>query len=274
MGCNMNFETILLDKKDGLATLTFNRPDKSNALNRKMMEELAVAVEDVALDKEIRALLLTGAGNAFCAGADLDIMPGGGNAKEMGELGVEALRSSFLFKTAKKIILGIHKMEKPTIAMINGACVGAGFDIALSCDIRTASEKAKFMCGFVKLGIFPGFGAAWFYPKAMGLSKAFEMLYTGDMLTGAEAKEIGMLNRLSSPEDLVTDTMKMVKKIIKGPPIALRLMKSHVYKGMHTNLDDALDDAAVCESITLASNDFVEGVTAFREKRKTEFKGR
>ena len=268
----MDFETILLDKKGNLATLTFNRPDKSNALNRKMMGELAQAIENVAQDKEIRALLLTGSGNAFCAGADLDIMPGGGNTNEMGELGVEALRTSFLFKTAKKIILGIQRMEKPTIAMINGACVGAGFDIALACDIRTASEKAKFMCGFVKLGIFPGFGAAWFYPRAMGLAKAFEMLYTGDMLSAKEAKEIGMLNKLSSPGDLETDTMKMVNKIIKGPPIALRLMKSQVYKGMNTNLDAALDDAAVCESITLASKDFVEGVTAFREKRVTEFK--
>jgi len=268
----MSFETIELLKADHLARLTFNRPERSNALNRKMMEELVLAIEDVAQDAEIRALLFTGAGKAFCAGADLDIMPGGGKTADLGELGVEALRSSFLFKTAKKIILGIQKMEKPTIAMINGACVGAGFDLALACDLRTASQKAKFMCGFVKLGIFPGFGAAWFYPKAMGVAKAFEMLYTGDLLTAEEAMEIGMLNKLLAPDELEAETMKMVKKIVNGPPIALRLMKTQVYKGMQTDLNAALDDAAVCESITLASKDFIEGVTAFREKRAASFK--
>ncbi|MBL0699693.1 MAG: enoyl-CoA hydratase/isomerase family protein [Desulfosarcina sp.] len=268
----MDFETIQLEKKDRLATLRFNRPDKSNALNRTMMTELATAIEDVATDDEIRALLLTGVGKAFCAGADLDIMPGGG-ASDMGELGVEILRRSFLFKTAKRIISGLQKMEKPTIAMINGACVGAGFDIALACDIRMATEKAKFMCGFVKLGIFPGFGAAWFYPRTMGLGKAFEMLYTGDMLTAQEAKEIGMLNKIMPPEELESVTMKMVQKIVNGPPIALRLMKAQVYKGLGTDLGTALDEAAVCESITLASKDFIEGVTSFREKRPVSFKG-
>ncbi len=269
----MDFETIKLEKKDRLATLTFNRPDRSNALNRTMMSELAIAIEDVSEDNEIRAMLFTGAGKAFCAGADLDIMPGGGTTSDLGELGVEALRRSFLFKTAKRIINGIQKMEKPTIAMVNGACVGAGFDIALACDIRTASEKAKFMCGFVKLGIFPGFGAAWFYPRTMGLGKALEMLYTGDMLGAQEAKEIGMVNKIAPPEELESLTMKMVKKILSGPPIALRLMKAQVYKGLGTDLDTALDEAAVCESITLASKDFIEGVTAFREKRQVAFKG-
>jgi len=268
----MDFETIQLEKKDRLAILTFNRSDKSNALNRKMMGELAIAIEDVAADDKIRAMLLTGAGNAFCAGADLDIMPGGGNS-DLGELGVEVLRRSFLFKTAKRIIYGIQQMEKPTIAMVNGACVGAGFDIALACDIRIASEKAKFMCGFVKLGIFPGFGAAWFYPRTMGLGKALEMLYTGDMLTAQEAREIGMVNKIASPEELEQVTMKMVQKIVNGPPIALRLMKAQVYKGLGTDLGIALDEAALCESITLASNDFVEGIESFRENRLVDFKG-
>lgn len=268
----MEFETIELIKKDHLATLTLNRPEKSNALNRKMMEELPVAIDDVAQDDEIRALILTGAGNAFCAGADLDIMPGGGK-EDLSELGVETLRRSSLFRTAKRIILGLQQMEKPTIAMINGACVGAGFDIALACDLKTASERAKFMCGFVKLGLFPGFGAAWLYPRAMGLPKAFEMLFTGDMLTAKEAKEIGMINRLSSPEELESTTLSMVEKIINGPPIAIRLMKSQVYKGLGTDLDTALDEAAACESITLVSRDHKEGFTALREKRPPSFTG-
>ncbi len=269
----MDFETIILNKENHLATLTFNRPENRNAINRKMMEELASAIEDVAADDDMRALLFTGAGKAFCAGADFDIMPGGGDTDKLMELGVEALRRSYLFKTAKRIILGIQQMEKPTIAMLNGAAVGAGFDIALACDLRTASEKAKFMCGFVKLGLYPGFGAAWLYPRTMGLAKAFEMLYTGDMMTAKEAKEIGMLNILSSPEELEAATSAMVNKIVSGPPIAIRLMKSQVYKGFETDLKTALDDAAICEAVTLASRDHSEGVASFREKRSASFNG-
>ena len=164
-------------------------------------------------------------------------------------------------------------MEKPTIAMINGVCLGAGFDLALACDLRIASEKARFMCGFVKIGLFPGFGAAWLYPRTMGLAKAFELLFTGDTLEAKEAKEIGLLNKLTTPEELESVTMTLAKKITDGPPIALRLMKSQVYKGLGTDLVTALDEAAICESITLASMDHKEGITAFREKRTPSFEG-
>jgi enoyl-CoA hydratase/carnithine racemase len=269
----MKYEMITLAKNDHLATLTLNRPDSRNAINKRMMEELVAAIEDVAEDNSIRALLLTGAGKSFCAGADLDIMPGGGKTEELGELGVEVLRSSFLFKASKRIMMGLQQMEKPTIAMINGACVGAGFDLALACDLRTASDDAKFMCGFVKLGLFPGFGATWFYPRAMGLGKAMEMLFTGDTITALDAKHIGMLNHVAPPEDLEKITMEMVLKIVNGPPIAIRMMKSQVYKGLISDLNTTLTDAAVCESITLTSKDHLEGITAFREKRPPSFKG-
>ena len=268
----MSYNTIIISKKDHLATVTLNRPDKMNALNMEMMKELIDAFSDISEDNEIRALLLTGAGKAFCAGADVDIMPGGGNVSELGELGPEALRRSFLFKAVKKLILGLQQMDKPTIAMVNGVCVGAGFDLALACDLRTASENAKFMCGFVKIGLFPGFGAAWLYPRAMGLTKALELLYTGDVLKAGEAKELGMLNRLTTSEELETVTLAMVKKIAGGPPIPIRLMKSQTYKGLGTDLETALDEAAMCETITLVSKDHLEGITAFREKRAPSFK--
>lgn len=269
----MDFETIRLIKEDHLATITLNRPDKRNAINRRMMEELIAALSDISEDDEIRAMILTGAGNAFCAGADVDIMPGGGDVKELDALSVEKMRRSFIFKAAKKIILSLHQMEKPTIAMINGVCLGAGFDLALACDLRIASEKARFMCGFVKIGLFPGFGAAWLYPKTMGLGKALELLFTGDTLDTREAKEIGLLNKLTTAEALKSATLALAKKITDGPPIAIRLMKSQVYKGLETDLATALGEAATCESITLASRDHKEGITAFREKRPPSFEG-
>jgi len=269
----MGFETIILTKKEQLAILTLNRPEKRNALNRRMMKELMEAIPEIAEDNDIRALIITGAGKAFCAGADIDLMPGGGNSDLASEQNIEELRRSFLFTAAKKIILGLQQMEKPTIAMINGICVGAGFDIALACDLRTASENAKFMCGFVKIGLFPGFGAAWLYPRTMGLTKAIELLFTGDMLEAKEAKEIGMLNKLTTTEELEKVTFTLAKKIVNGPPIAMSLMKSQVYKGLKTDLSTAMDEAAMCEAITLISKDHLEGVTALREKRVPSFKG-
>jgi enoyl-CoA hydratase/carnithine racemase len=269
----MDFKTILLARNDHLATLTLNRPEKRNALNRTMMSELGQAIEAVAGDDDVRALLITGAGKSFCGGADLDIMPGGGSGVNFAELGVEKLRRSYLFRASRKIILGLQQMEKPTIAMINGACVGAGFDLALACDLRTAADGAQFMCGFVKLGLFPGFGATWFYPRAMGVAKALEMLFTGDLMTAGQAERIGMVNRVAPLEDLERITLEMAGKIVNGPPVAIRLMKSHVYKGLTQGLATALDEAAVCESITLASADHVEGISAFREKRPPRFDG-
>lgn len=269
----MEFEAIRLSKEGHLATITLHRPDKRNAINRRMMEELIAALSDISEDDNIRAMILTGAGKAFCAGADVDIMPGGGDVKELGEQSVEKMRRSFIFKAAKKIILSLHQMEKPTIAMINGVCLGAGFDLALACDLRIASEKARFMCGFVKIGLFPGFGAAWLYPRTMGLGKALELLFTGDVLEVKEAKEIGLLNTLTTEEELKSATLALAKKITDGPPIAIRLMKSQVYKGLETSLATALDEAAICECITLASRDHKEGITAFREKRSPSFEG-
>lgn len=269
----MDFETIRLDKREHLATIILYRPEKRNAVNRKMLQELSESLRDVSEDDDIRVLVLTGAGKAFCAGADFDIMPGGGDVEKLGGQSVETLRNSFIFRSAKKIILPLHKMEKPTIAMINGPCMGAGLDLALACDLRTASDKARFMCGFVKLGLFPGFGATWFYPRTMGLAKGFELLVTGDIVEAEEAKEIGIINKLSTEENLEEDTLSLARKIADGPPIAIKLMKSQVYKGLRTDLSTALDDAAICESITLASKDHVEGVAAFKEKRLPRFEG-
>jgi enoyl-CoA hydratase/carnithine racemase len=130
------------------------------------------------------------------------------------------------------------------------------------------------MCGFVKIGLFPGFGAAWLYPRIMGLPKALEMLFTGDIMSSKEAKNLGILNALTKHKNLERETLSIAQKIAMGPPIAIRLMKQYVYKALGTDLETALDDAAICESITIASRDHIEGITSFRERRTPDFKGK
>ncbi len=268
----MNYETIILEKKEGIAIITLNRPKKLNALTPQMNQELISALDDVDTDDEMRVLVITGAGRGFCAGADIGGMAGGAG-RETGTSGAEQIRQG-LIQSAGKIIPRIQKLQKPTIAMVNGAAVGGGFDITLACDLRVGSENARFMNAFVRIGLFPGWGGTWFYPRVMGLGKALEFLFTGDFMEAKEAERLGVLNRLVPADELEKETMSLARKIANGPPIAIKLMKLQVYKGLAMDLETALQMAAACETITLTSEDHREGVTAFREKRQATYQGR
>ena len=269
----MNYEAIILEKKENIATITLNRPEKLNAISPQMTQELISALDDVDIDDEMRVLVLTGAGRGFCSGADIGGMPGGSESGLRTPRSAEDIRQG-LIQGAGRIIPKLQKMQKPTIAMVNGAAVGAGFDIALACDLRVGSEKARFMNAFVRIGLFPGFGGTWLYPRVMGLGKALEYLYTGDFMEAEEAEKLGVLNRLVPADELEKETMVLARKIANGPPIAMRLMKLQVYKGLEMDLETALQMAAACETITLTSEDHREGVTAFREKRQAKYQGR
>jgi enoyl-CoA hydratase/carnithine racemase len=168
----------------------------------------------------------------------------------------------------------LQKMIKPTIAMVNGAAVGAGCDFAFGCDLRTGSENTRFMSAFIKVGLFPGWGGTWLFPRLMGVGKALEYLYTGDFIEAKDAEKLGILNRLVPAADLLTETMKLAEKIANGPPIAIRMTKLNVYKGLNMDLETALQVAAACESITLTSEDHKEGIAAFKEKRPAKFQGK
>src|SRR3990170_9050915 len=182
----MEAKTVLVAREGGVAPITLNRPDRLNSMNPQMTQELIAALQDVGEDDEVRCVVVTGAGRAFCAGADI-----GGGGSEPGarrERGPEEIRRDF-HRWAHRIILGLHRMDKPTIAMINGACVGAGFDIACACDMRTGSENTRIRNAFVRIGLFPGYGGTWLYPRAMGLGKALEFLFTGDFIEAQEAAD-------------------------------------------------------------------------------------
>ena len=268
------YSTILVEKRhdEGIAVVTLNRPDRLNAINSDMQRELGDALEEIDRDDEMRVLVLTGAGRAFCAGADVGRMAGGGGAHDA-QRGAEEVRRGF--RGAQRLILGLQRMEKPTIAMINGVAVGAGFDLACACDLRTGSPASRFMVAFVRLGLFPGYGGTWLYPRALGsIPKAAELLFTGDWLEAEEAHRHGLLNRLTSAEELQEETMGLARRIAQGPPIAIRLAKMLLYWGLEFDLETALLMSATAETITLTSEDHREGVAAFREKRQPNFRGR
>jgi len=276
----MEFQAINFKREDHIATITLNRPQVLNALNQQMENELAEAIGLVSQDEDIRVLIIEGAGRAFCAGVDFRF----GKVKEKEVEAEKAaalpdaredLRKGKLFSAVQKHAVNkLQNLDKPTIAVVNGAAVGFGFDLALACDIRIGSPEAKFSVAFTKMGLPPDSGGSWLMPRVMGLGRALEYIFTGDTINAEEAYRIGVLNRLVPIERLVEEAMKLARKIAEGPPIAQRLSKMQVYKGLETDLETAMAFAAACVSIAIASEDHKEGIRAFAEKRPPDFKGR
>ena len=264
----MDYETVTLRKEDQIATLTLNRPEKLNAVNPQMIQELLSALDEVARDGGVRVLVLTGAGRAFCAGIDLtaDRAP----SDETPETFRQYLRQG-----VQKVTLALHGLEIPSIASVNGAAVGLGFDWALACDIRIGSENARFMVAYTKLGAFPSTGGTYLMPRLMGLAKACEYVFTGDFLEAQKAERLGVLNRLVAADNLEEETIQLAQKIAKGPPIALKLAKLQMYKGLEIdNLPLALEFVAAAEAMPHFSEDWKEGLRAFAEKREPHFNGK
>ena len=267
----MSYQTIILEKKDHVARLTLNRPDSLNALNRRMFAELNSALEDVAGDREMRTLVLTGAGRAFCASADIK------EERQEGDRLLGYMEPNEIYQFIRSgpqgITLKLHRMEIPTIAMVNGLAIGDGFDFVLACDIRIGCERSRFMNAFLQMGLVSNTGATWLYPRAMGVNQALELLYTGDWLEAEDALRLGVLNRLVPSEDLPEETMALAAKIAGKSPVANRLVKGMVYRGLGQSLEEHLPEAAHAEVLSLASEDHREALAAFLEGREPRFKG-
>ena len=269
------YQYILLEKDpdEGIAKLILNRPDRRNALNDVMQDEIGDAIDDVDADDSIRVLIVTGAGRVFCAGGDLEQLKGGSQPGTWVTDNADDIRRAF--KRTQRFMLGLQRLEKPVIAMINGAAVGAGFDMACGCEIRIGTPRARFMVAYIRIGLFPGFGGTWLYPRMLGsMGKAAELLFTGDFLEAEDAHRLGFLNKLVPEEELETVTLDMARKIAAGPPIAMRLSKLMLYKGLEFDLETAMQMAAAAETITLTSKDHEEGTAAFRESRNPQYGGR
>ena len=270
-----DYELILYeaDRDSSITTITLNRPDRLNALNDQMQVEIAAAVAEADADPDTRVVVITGAGRAFCAGGDMNQLGGSANGNGSGWTSGNADQVRRSFKLAQDMVLGVQRCEKPVIAMVNGVATGAGLDLACACDIRTGTPRSRFMSAYVRIGLFPGFGGTWLYPRTLGsLGRAAEMLFTGDFLEAEEAHRLGFLNRLVSEGELEETTMELARRIAAGPPIAIRLSKLMLYKGLEFDLETAMKMAAAGETITLTSQDHVEGVEAFRQKRAAEYR--
>lgn len=263
----MPYQDIILEKEGGIATLTLNRPDKLNALNARIMAEIASAVTEVDEDDEIKVLIITGAGRGFCSGADLT--PSGGERVMPGRrLLLEPLTG--LGRLARVI----SSTDKPTIAAVNGVAAGAGFSMAVACDIRIASENSRFSAIFVRRALVPDTGITYFLPRIVGISKALELCITGDIIDAQEAEHIGLVNRVVPHNDLMKETKEFAARIAKGPSVAIELAKRSVYKGLENDLASQLAYETWAYNVVQQTEDVQEGRRSFVEKREPVFKGR
>lgn len=257
----MSYETIILDKKDGIARITMNIPDKLNPLDLVMREELKDAFRDIAADKAVRVVVMTGAGKAFCAGGDITTMAG-----------IQATAGRDRLKNVGELVRLMTSMEKPIIAAVNGFATGAGFHIALACDIIIASEKAKFRESFILIGLIPDMGGFYFLPGRVGIARAKELMMTGRLFDAKEAEAMGMINKVVPSEDLEKEVMKLAQTLAQGPGRAYAMIKSAMNQ-WPMSLQSFLELEANMQAIALSSADFDEGRRSFLEKRKPQFTG-
>ncbi len=264
----MAYEDLLLEKEGGIATITLNVPEKLNALTRKMSRSLPLVADDIAKDEEVRVVIVTGAGRGFCSGADVSTMARGSGTTQPS-----------LYERLQ--VIGwphydvFPRLNKPVIAAINGACVGGGFSLALSCDIRIASETARFGVAQVARALVPDYGLTHYLPLAIGMSRALELMFTAEIVDAAEAERLGIVSRVVSPDELMKVTRELAAKIAQQAPIPIELTKKMVWRGLFDDLTRQIDLETWAQQICFQTEDFRDSVRAFLEKQpQPQFKGR
>ena len=262
----MSWKYVLLEKKDRIGTITLNRPEKLNAFAGLMRQEILAAVEEACSDPEVRVIVITGAGKGFCAGGDVDEFVSGTTQALSEEVTSER-------HTMCQVVLAINSVEKPVIAAVNGVAAGGGCNLALSCDIRVASEKARFGQVFTRRGAHPDWGGIYFLPRLVGYAKAAELIFAGEVIGAEEAFRLGMVNKLVPHDELMKETYELAGKMAGNAPIPIALAKRGLQNFYKMDLAMALDYEAYALDVCLKSNDFMEGFKAFLEKRPAVFTG-
>jgi len=260
-------DQLLFEVKDKVAILTLNRPEALNAFTPEILNGWVERMDEIQDRDDITALMVTGAGRGFCSGGDV---------KRMGEGADNTIQGAKhrIWTLIQRVAKRMDKFDKPAIAAINGVAVGGGLDLALSCDIRVAAESARLGETYARIGLIPGAGGAWLLPRIVGASKALEMFWTSELLSAQEAKEIGLVNHVWPDDEFMDRALEFATKIAAGAPLSNRIIKRSLLQGLDTDLWTHLDQISSHMTLVRTSEDHLEAIAAFREKRKPNFKGR
>jgi enoyl-CoA hydratase len=259
-------EPVLVEREGHVVTLTLNRPEIRNAMDQALTAAFASAVDSLRGDRDVRAVIVTGAPPAFCSGGDLSwIEPGpGANVPEMREK-MRAFYPRFL---------GVRTLDVPVIAAVNGHAVGAGLCLAMACDMRIAAEDAKLSAPFTKLGMHPGMAATYLLVRLLGTARAAELLFTSRTIDAREAERMGLVNRVVAPGELLDAARSLAAEIAANAPIPIRMVKRAIYLAERADMETMLEYEGLAQPITMGTADLLEGLTALREKRPPAFEGR
>jgi 2-(1,2-epoxy-1,2-dihydrophenyl)acetyl-CoA isomerase len=265
----MDAPHLLSEKKNGILTLTLNRPERLNATTPDMHALMMKNLISAEHDPEVKVIVVTGAGRGFCSGGDVKAMNeqvNKGNTGRAWDLVLNPTRDDSLAQ--------MRRMPKLIVAAVNGVAAGAGFNLALGCDMRIVSDKASFSQAFVKRGIHPDWGGTYFLPRMLGTAKALEYLCSGDTISAQQALELGLVNRVVPHESLAAETEKFVRKFAEGPPVVIGMIKAGVYANLEGSMKSGLMYESFAQVVVRATEDYKEGVRAFAEKRAPVFTGR
>lgn len=259
-------EAVLLRREDAVATIVLNRPEKLNAVNDTLRDGLEATLEVAEHDPQVRVVVITGAGRGFCAGGDI---------QRLIELkqGFHSVTFREYLEAGHAVVRKIRKMPKPVIASVNGPAAGGGMNLALACDLRIASEQATFTQAFSRLGLHPDWGGTFSLPRVVGLGRAFEIFWLGEAVKAEEAKRLGLINFLVPHESLAEETSRLAARLAAAPPLPMALLKQAFYERVQTELDRVLENEVEAQMKCFASEDFIEGLRAFSEKRTPKFAG-
>jgi 2-(1,2-epoxy-1,2-dihydrophenyl)acetyl-CoA isomerase len=260
----MSYQYVLLDRGDGIGTLTLNRPEKLNAFGGTMRQEIAEALDELERDASVRVIVLTGAGRAFCAGGDIEYM-----AELIERRDVEAMAA--LVDAGRHVVTTIRSSRKPVIASVNGVAAGGGANLALACDLRIASDKASLGQTFNRIGLHPDWGGTYFLPRLVGPAKALELFWFADIIDAHECQRLGLFNKVVPHATLTDTTQGWARTLAEKPPLAIALAKGAVYDSLDRKLPEMLDYELDAQLRCFESGDASEGIRAFTEKRAAQF---